>query len=396
MSEPTSTKATFRVMLVSEPSGGGSGRHVVDLAQGLTALGHSVVVVYSPIRAEPMFVRELEGLPVFAVEALPMRRAVGPWDIATARSLRRIIDRLGPFDVIHGHSSKAGALGRLAAPRGAARIYTPHAFRTMDPATSLLARLVYGGVETVLGRFVSDAIITVSPEEAEHARALGIPDAQVHTVVNGLASPPMVDREVARTALGLNPGDIAVGFVGRLCLQKDPVRFAEAVRLARARDPRVRGVVLGDGDLKAATVAAGGEALSVHSGLNAREYLPALDLFVMTSRYEAMPYVLLEALQAGLPIVSTKVGGTSLTVEQQGNGCLVSIDASPHVIADNIMEGVDFTTRVNWSNRSRMLSEDFTAEKMVASTHFIYEKIWRRVNHRISLVEGVAAAAMAT
>lgn len=166
MSELPYRKSALRVLLVTEPSGGGSGRHVIDLARELGELSHKVAVVYSPTRAEPTFVRELERLSLFAVEALPMRRAVGPWDISAARTLQEIIDRLGPFDVIHGHSSKAGALVRLVAPRGAARVYTPHAFRTMDPSTGTLARRVYGAAESILGRFVSDAIIAVSPEEA--------------------------------------------------------------------------------------------------------------------------------------------------------------------------------------------------------------------------------------
>lgn len=315
-----------------------------------------------------MFVRELESLSLLAVEALPMRRAVGPWDIAAARALRRIIDRLGPFDVIHGHSSKAGALARLVAPRGAARVYTPHAFRTMDPTTGRLSRLVYGGVETLLGRFVSDAVIAVSPEEAEHARALGIPASKVHTVINGLTPAPDVDREAARAALGLRPGDIAAGFVGRLCAQKDPVRFAEAIRLAHARDPRIRGVVLGDGELKAETLSAGGEALTIHSGLNAREYLPAFDLFVMTSRYEAMPYVLLEALQAGLPIVSTKVGGTSVAVADGENGVLLDIDVSAAAIAEVILAEAVADRRAAFGAASRLRGAGLTASAMAVAT----------------------------
>jgi glycosyltransferase involved in cell wall biosynthesis len=360
--------ASLRILLVTEPSGGGSGRHVIDLARELTVLGHEVAVVYSPTRAEPMFVRELRSLAFFAVEALPMRRAVGPWDVGAALALRRIIDRLGPFDVIHGHSSKAGALARLVAPPGAARVYTPHAFRTMDPTTGRLSRLVYGGVEALLGRLVSDAVIAVSPEEAEHARALGIPESKVHTVINGLTPAPVVDREAARAALGLKPADIAAGFVGRLCAQKDPVRFAEAIRLAHARDPRIRGVVLGDGELKAETLAAGGEALTVHSGLNAREYLPAFDLFVMTSRYEAMPYVLLEALQAGLPIVSTKVGGTSVAVADGENGVLLDLDASPGGIAEVIIAQAPADRRAAFSAVSRAKGAGLTASDMAGAT----------------------------
>lgn len=371
------TRESLKVLLVTEPSGGGSGRHIVDLARELTTLGHRVAVVYSPIRAEPMFERELEALALFAVESLPMRRAVGVWDVRTAWALRQVINRLGPFDVIHGHSSKAGALARLVAPSKATRIYTPHAFRTMDPAISRLSRLVYGGVETLLGRFVSDAVIAVSPEEAEHARALGLPVDKINIVINGLTPAPIVDRDAARAALGLEPGEIAVGFIGRLCDQKDPVRFAEAIRVAHARDPRLRGVVLGDGELKVATLAAGGEALSVFSGLNAREYLPAIDVFVMTSRYEAMPYVLLEALQAGLPIIATAVGGTSIAVVDGENGTLLNVEASANQIADAILDQSETERRTALGAASTARGAGLTAAAMAAATAMAYRRAAR-------------------
>jgi glycosyltransferase involved in cell wall biosynthesis len=386
----------MRIALILEATAGGAARHVVDLASELIQRQHDVTLVYSPLRADARFEAEVAALAFAHLIRLPMRRAPGPWDLGAARALRRIFDRLGPFDVIHGHSSKAGALARLVTPKGASRVYTPHAFRTMDPDTGHFARFVYGGVESILGRLVCDAVIAVSPEEAEHARALGIPAGKVYTVINGITPAPVVQREAARAALGLKPGDIAAGFVGRLCAQKDPVRYAEAIRLAHARDLRVRGVVLGDGELKAETLAAGGEALTVHSGLNAREYLPAFDLFVMTSRYEAMPYVLLEALQAGLPIISTKVGGTSLTVEQNGNGHLVSVDASPHVIADSLLEGIDTIRRADWAARSRILAKDFTVERLVAATQGVYDRSRLEAGLRLPPIGAATTAPEAT
>ncbi|MFC4440899.1 glycosyltransferase [Caulobacter henricii] len=372
MSEPTQPQQPLKILLVTEPSGGGSGRHVVDLARELLLLGHIVAVIYSPVRAELKFIRELRGLSLMALEALPMRRAVGPWDIGCARELRRAIDRLGPFDVIHAHSSKAGALARLVAPSGTLRVYTPHAFRTMDPATSNPARLVYGSVEALLGRFVSDAIIAVSSEEADHAGVLGIPLSKIHTVANGLTPAPIVDREAARAALGLQAGDIAVGFVGRLCEQKNPERFAEAICLANALDPRIRGVILGDGELLEVTMAAGGKALSVFSGFNAREYLPAFDLFVMTSRYEAMPYVLLEALQAGLPIISTAVGGTSFAVKHGENGSLLDVNASPQLFADAIIQNAPAELRAVLGKASKAKCVGITALDMAQATTIVY------------------------
>lgn len=372
-----SSDEVLRVLLLTEPSGGGSGRHVVDLARELAALGHQVSVIHSPLRAEPRFLREIAAIPLKALETTPMPRAVGPWDIDAAITLRRMIDRLGPFDIVHAHSSKAGALARLIGLR-AAIIYTPHAFRTMDPTMGRPGRLVYGGIETLLAVLATRALIAVAPEEAAHARALGVAKWKIHTIVNGLTPAPKVDRPAARAELGLAPGDLAVGFVGRLCDQKDPVRFAAAIRIANSRDARMRGVILGDGELDAAVRAAGGDAVTVLSGLNAVEYLPALDLFAMTSRYEAMPYVLLEALQASLPIVSTQVGGASVALRDGQNGRLLPVDAPPDVIAEAVAACLESTRRAAMAQVSANMARTLTARAMAEATVAVYRKSLRR------------------
>ena len=360
----------MRILLVIEAAGGGSGRHVIDLARELARQGHHVAVIYSPTRTEPRFEAEIAALPI-VLARLPMRRAVGPWDIPTARAMKRLVAQLGPFDIVHAHSSKAGALLRAVAPKGAARVYTPHAFRTMDPGLGGAARVAYGVVEALLARFCTDALIAVAPEEAAHARNLGIPARKIHTIVNGVSPAPPVNRVEARAELGLAPDDIAVGFVGRLCEQKDPERFARAIRIARAADPRIRGVVLGDGELAEGVRRAGGDGVALFKGRDARLFLPAFDLFAMTSRYEGMPYVLLEALQAGLPIVSTEVGGTSVAVDGR-NGLLAPVDVTAEGFAALLLKMTDPVTRAAMASASAKLGETVTVETMVAATKAIY------------------------
>ena len=140
----------MRILLVIEPSGGGSGRHVVDLARALIQSGHQVSLIYSPRRADAWFQTEVAALPLNALERLPMRRGVGPWDIPCLHALNRLIARLGPFEIVHGHSAKAGALVRLAHAPGAARIYTPHALPMMGPPS--LSKTVAGIAEFLLAQ----------------------------------------------------------------------------------------------------------------------------------------------------------------------------------------------------------------------------------------------------
>ena len=116
----------LRILLVIETCGGGSGRHLVDLAGGLLRRGHHVCLIYSPARADEWFVRAISNLEGLLVHSIDMRRNPGWRDVNSARLIRRAIARLGPFDIVHGHSSKAGALLRLAHGRDqSACVYTP-------------------------------------------------------------------------------------------------------------------------------------------------------------------------------------------------------------------------------------------------------------------------------
>ncbi|PHY22901.1 glycosyltransferase [Caulobacter sp. BP25] len=367
----------LRVLLITEPSGGGSGRHVVDLAEGLCALGHEVSVIYSSTRAEPRFNSELHALPLRSIRDLPMKRSVGPWDLGAAYRLAQMIRKSGPFDIVHAHSSKAGALLRLVAPRGSTRIYTPHAFRTMDPTMGAKGRVVFGTIEAILARYFTDALIAVAPEEVQHAHSLGVPPDKIHLVVNGVTPAREIDREAARSELGIAPGELAVGFVGRLADQKDPLRFAQALKIARESNSRLRGIILGSGELASAVKSAGGDAVTIFEGCNARDFLPAFDLFAMTSKYEAMPYVLLEALQAGLPIVSTQVGGVSITVRNGENGFVVPVSASPEELVGAILSAAADEQRKKFAAVSSEMASQFGADKMAKETNAVYSSAIR-------------------
>ena len=321
----------MRILLVIEPSGGGSGRHAVDLARALIRSGHQVSLIWSPRRAEPWFQAAVAALPLHANERLPMRRSVGPWDVAALHALNRLIARLGPFEIVHGHSAKAGALVRLAHAPRAAKIYTPHALPMMGPAS--LAAIIAGATEALLARS-GDAIIAVSEEEAAVARLWGLGGNRLHVVPNGLAAPPANDRLAARQALEVPDDALVIGFVGRLCAQKDPVRFAHAVRRANAVDPRIIGVMVGDGDLAPSVRTAGGDALRLLGARDAGPLMAGFDLFAMTSRYEADSYAMIEAAALGLPIVCIDVGGIARLTQIGARIDRLPVDASPDHLAE--------------------------------------------------------------
>ncbi|MDR3635943.1 MAG: glycosyltransferase, partial [Isosphaeraceae bacterium] len=125
----------LKVLMIAEACGGGAGRHVLDLSEGLLARGCDVHLLHSPGRTDAFFRERLGRLGALRHASYPLRRGIHPADVAAAHWVRRYIREHGAFDVIHGHSAKGGALARLAAWRLQTPVfYTLHGFIAMDPS----------------------------------------------------------------------------------------------------------------------------------------------------------------------------------------------------------------------------------------------------------------------
>lgn len=370
----------LKILEVLEPSGGGSGRHFVDLCAGLKARGHTVTAVYSPVRAEARFVRELMGLDLAKVIALPMLRAVGPKDYASWRALERVIGADGPFDIIHGHSSKAGALTRLRLPGPhVPRIYTPHAFRTMDPTLSWKGRLIFGAIEGLLGRFLTDRLICVSQNEYDHALKLGIPASKLAVVVNGVGTMPNGRRAEIRSRFEIPQNAMVFGFIGRLSAQKAPERLIAAFAAIAGAVPQARLLIIGSGELEAEvrsqiTSAGISDRVVIDADLPGSEALQAIDVLVMTSRYEAMSYVMLEGAAAGLPLILTDVGGTSNVLDHDVNGLVVPNTDETAPLAAAMAQLADPATRTRLAAAASKRSDRYGVDAMVDQTLGLYRQ----------------------
>lgn len=368
----------MRLLQVLEPSGGGSGRHFVDLCRGMHARGHIVHAVYSPVRAEDRFVEELQSLGLAGMHAVAMARSPGPSDVAAYGALHSVIRQAGPFDIIHGHSSKAGALSRIRLPgRHVPRVYTPHAFRTMDPGLGNLGRKIYGSIEKLLARGFTDRLICVSADEYAHARALGMSRTKLSIVVNGVETPPNDSRGAVRRALGIPANALLFGFVGRLCHQKAPERLVAAFQLVASRVPDAHLLMIGSGEEKDAIsrqIAASEHASRIHltSCLTGPQAMAAIDVLVMPSRYEAMSYVMLEAAAAGKPLILTDVGGASTVLKDGQNGVLVENDDDPERLAGAMLRLSDPARLQRHTAAANARSRDYGLDRMISETEAIY------------------------
>ena len=373
-----------RLVLVCEAAGGGVGKHVLDLAERLPPLGFEVMVVHSARRADPDFADRLSqhARHRYHVAHVDVHRAPGPRDVVGVLQLRRAVRKFGGADILHGHSAKGGALARLARWRCARRVfYTPHAFYAQAPSLSAVARRFYGVAERALS-LATDRVIATSQDELGLARALGIPEQKLTVVENGIAIRSTTDlerdRETARAALGVAPGERVVGFVGRLVPQKAPTLAVETFRQIRRDHPTTRFVLMGDGPeapAVSAALAKDGLASDVRwlQGAVARDLLPAVDVVLVTSHYEGLSYVMLEALDAGCAIVTTAVGGARDCVVDDGNGVIVW-SREPDALAVGVGEWIDAPDRLCAARKfSRARAQHFALERMVDRLVTLYQ-----------------------
>ncbi|MCA9246792.1 MAG: glycosyltransferase [Planctomycetales bacterium] len=367
----------MRILLITEASDAGVGRHFLDLAEGLLAAGHEVHLVYSSLRLGRNFARRVEGLCSAACCVVDMRRGPHPSDFHAVLQTRRYIRDRGPFDVIHGHSSKGGAIARLAGVgSGSAVLYTPHAFVTMDPNLSAKARFIYGAIERVLGWLSSSVVALTGDERAAIARA-GVRAGKIAIVPNSIAPPEFLSRAEARQQLGLPREGVTVGFVGRLFEQKDPQLLLRAfAQVADLPELPILGII-GDGPLRGEL-----EGLIREFALEGKVHLlgehpaaplmRAFDIYAMSSLYEGMPYVLLEAMAASLPIVSTVVSSSPELIDDGVSGLLVR-QRTPEAFAAALRQLiVDESKRNQFAAEAARRAAGFTLEEMIETTVDLY------------------------
>jgi len=376
----------MRIVLAAEPTGGGVMRHVLDLAEGLPRRGFRVLLVHAKRGIDAAFAGRIERQKEFGYETamLDLQRAPGGHDFAATMALRRVIRAFGGADVLHGHSSKAGALARLGRWSHARRVvYTPHAWYTQNPELGNSSRRAYQFIERALAT-VTDRIISVSRDEAEHAVALGIGRRKLVLIENGIESwtPEQVaqKRAATRARLGIGADDVVVGFLGRLAPQKAPDVALRAFRQILDGRPATRIVLAGDGPegarLRALMSELGlGDRIVQFPVANGPDVIPAFDLFLMTSRYEGFPYVLLEALAAGCAIVTTRVGGVVDCVLDGENGAVVD-DVDPDPIARAVLAIVNDPDTLNRMRaESRARAALFSIDRMLDRTAELYRSL---------------------
>jgi glycosyltransferase involved in cell wall biosynthesis len=304
-----SSSDSLKILHVFRAPIGGLFRHVLDVARGQAARGHRVGLIVDSMtggaRAEAALA-ELAPRLALGIERIAIPRQLSLRDLAAVRHVARKIAALEP-DVLHGHGAKGAALVRLARRRnGAIRVCTPHG-GTLVYAPGTLAGGFYRMLELALSWRTDLFLFESNYAAAEFSRVVGPPGGIVRIACNGVG-----DAEFMPIPTRSDTADIIC--IGELRPVKGFDILLEALAKLKRSGRVVRATIAGEGP-DASKLKNLSEALDLAGQIQFAGHLPARDAFamgrimVMPSRAESLPYVILEAAAAGLPIIATRVGG---------------------------------------------------------------------------------------
>ena len=363
---------TLKVLHVVEAVEGGVARYVADLVAHARAVDHSVVMPMKRsvgVTDDDSMARIAE---IAEVHVVDMRRSPLALVNATAvRTVRRLVLSEG-FDVVHGHSTMGGAIARLGG-RGKPVVYTPNALYPGAAATL---------VERVLGKGTA-VVVAVSPSEAEEVRRRKlVPVDRLHVIHTGVAAAPGRPSFDLRERIGAPAAARVVGSAVRLVPQKDPLLFVDAMEAVLRHLPEAHAVLLGDGPMRPEVeqrVAASGVADRLHvlgHVPEARTLFPQLDVYVLASRYEGMPYSLLEAMQAGVATVASDAVGNRDLVRHEETGLIVPVGAAGALAAavERLLRDDQLRTQLA-SAGQHAIATDATVDAMAHAYVELYERV---------------------
>lgn len=307
--------------LVSSGGFYGAERVVVELGAYLREQGHDcrILALQSPGAQALCAAAAAQDVPARIV---PCR---GNLDPAAWRRLHRLLRDEG-VQIAHSHGFRADVWLRIAAPRGTVRIATAHTWYSNTAALrayEFLDKLCLRGF---------DHVVAVAPELLEVLQAAGIDPARTSMIENGLSLPPLSAADAPariRRELGVAAQDALLLRVGRLDVFKGNHVLLQAYAGLGPAAASTRLVLVGDGPERAALErqarAAGLQERVIFAGYrpDVADLLRAADLFVIASLQEGLPMVLLEAMAAGVPVVTTRVGAIGGVIRGGENGWIV-------------------------------------------------------------------------
>jgi len=318
---------------------GGPALHVAYLAAGLEARGYQTMLVAGTLaRGEESMAYVAEGLGVQVRRIDALHREISPVrDALSVLRLARLLRAERP-EILHTHTAKAGAIGRLAAllagearPPVIVHTFHGHVLRGyFGPVRSSAFRLL----ERWLARMTT-ALVAVSPQVRDDLVALGVAPPEKFVVIRlGVELEQRVSAEdgtraETRRVMGVPDGRFLVGWIGRMTSVKQTDDVLAALAALRGRGVDAGLCLVGDGpdrdmvERRAKELGVMRSCLFLGYQEGVAQYYAALDAVILPSRNEGTPVSAIEALAARRPVVATRVGGVPDVVRDGVDGFLV-------------------------------------------------------------------------
>jgi glycosyltransferase involved in cell wall biosynthesis len=306
---PTASDQPLRILHAVRAPVGGIFRHILDLAQGQVDHGHHVGIIADSLTGGDRADAALEEIAPrlkLGVHRIAIRREPFPTDILVWMQFMRLIRNLKP-QVLHGHGAKAGAFVRLKPrSRDTVRVYTPHGGSLHYPLNTPKGA-IYSRLERALMNSTDLFLFESAFARDTHQRTIGTPKGLVRCVFNGVTAGEF--DPITRAADATD-----VVYVGEFRHIKGADLLIDAVARLHADGKPVTLTLAGDGEeldhLKAQVQRLGlTEAVRFIGHVKARYGFSKGKLLVVPSRGDSMPYVVIEAAAAGIPMVAANVGG---------------------------------------------------------------------------------------
>jgi glycosyltransferase involved in cell wall biosynthesis len=376
-----------KILFGLEAGGGGALKHLCYLVTGLDYGRFEVTVILSPRTPEAYgSIAEMERAGA-TVMIMKMSRSVNVF--RDLQMIARIYQYLKEtqFNLVHAHSSKAGLYFRVAAwLHGIPAIYTPHCFYYLSKTG--ISQVIYRSVEHFLGRLTRYIIVSSSEYNAALEGKI-VPAAKLLNINNAIKPSDYhaEDKAGAQKRLQIPESAVVVGAIGRLVEQKDWLTYIYAAAKLVTSYKNVVFLIVGGGELESRlkkTV----RDLRLEDYIIFTGHYPAIDqiyavidIFVNTSLWEGLPYVLLEAMWYQRPIVTTDMSYKGLITDQE-NGYLVPV-RDPHVLAERILtliQSAECGKRMGASSRDIIL-KNYSFGAFIQKHEALYLKMAGNTKH---------------